>query len=90
MIEETPGEAARIPVTKTSVPDMSTNALLAESASSESADIPGRGPTIGELATEQPPGTVETDPTTVPKIGEETPEELLDETPVMFDRVATE
>lgn len=61
MIEETPGEAARIPVTKTSVPDISTNALLAESTSSESADTPGCGPTIGEPATEQPPDTVATD-----------------------------
>ncbi len=90
MAEETPGEAARIPVTQTGVPDLSTDALLAESAPSGSGDAPGRGHTIGELATEQPPDATEIDPTTVPRIGTETPEELLDDTPVMFDRVATE
>lgn len=90
MAEETPGEAARIPVTQTDVPDLSTDALLAESAPSGSGDAPGRGHTIGELATEQPPDATEMDPTTVPRIGTETPEELLDDTPVMFDRVATE
>lgn len=89
MIEETPGDAARIPVTQTNVPDLSTDALLAESASTEST-IPARSPTIGELATEQPADTTERNPTSVPGIGEETTEELLDDTPVMFDRVATE
>lgn len=75
-------------------PSLSADAILAESGSTESDSRPARSPSIGELATEADSGkSTETTNTgsavEVPGIGEEDPEELLAETPVLFDRVAT-
>lgn len=72
-------------------PHLSADAILAESGSTESDSRPARSPSIGELATEADEKPMEETRTSVevPNIGEEEPEELLAETPVLFDRVAT-
>ena len=74
-------------------PALSAGALLAESSTPESAGSdagPVRSPTVGEIATGEAADTDLRTPTPeVPKIGEEDAEELVKETPVLFDRAAT-
>ncbi len=70
--------------------ELSTNALLAETAEPDPETERARGPTIGELATEPDIETRPLDPDSIPRVGEESQEDLLREPPVMFDRVATQ
>ncbi|RRJ31488.1 inorganic phosphate transporter [Halocatena pleomorpha] len=75
-------------------PELSADAILAESGVTNGDHGPARSPTVDELATGEADDRVEQAEAErasveVPKIGEESPEELLAETPVLFDRVAT-
>ncbi|MFC6961073.1 inorganic phosphate transporter [Halocatena marina] len=93
-LEKGGAEATDVVLKKEDRPEFSADAILAESGKSNSDSNPARGPTVGELATGEDEDQTEQqdterEPIEVPGIGEEEPEEVLEETPVLFDRVAT-